>query len=268
MADREFLRIGQVSKLLGVSKSCLRTWERLGLFAPARSAGRYRLYSQATLKELKHITYLRRVKRVNPAAMIHLRRDDPAQRQDAQPGSPDRKGIGQRLRQLRERAGLTLSDASAKSGLPMRFVTAIERGAVRCSIAPLKRLARLYGGSFFALLDAHETNRAFIRLRDRQGIDIEKGLRMELLAFGALRMQPYVLRVSPQSGSGGSCRHEGEEFFYMLQGKLEIWLDEAERYVLEPGDSLYFSSTRAHRWRSVGNDEAVVLRIDSLASGA
>jgi quercetin dioxygenase-like cupin family protein len=34
----------------------------------------------------------------------------------------------------------------------------------------------------------------------------------------------------------------------MLQGTLEIWLDELERYVLHAGDSFWFESTRGHRW--------------------
>ena len=36
-----------------------------------------------------------------------------------------------------------------------------------------------------------------------------------------------------------------------------------ERYVLEPGDSLYFSSSRNHRWSCVGDEEAVLLWINS-----
>jgi quercetin dioxygenase-like cupin family protein len=86
---------------------------------------------------------------------------------------------------------------------------------------------------------------------------------MELLAFGALQMQAMLFRISPQATSGGSYKHEGEEFIYMLSGKFEIWLDEVERYVLERGDSLYFLSTQAHRWRGLGSEEAVLLWINS-----
>jgi hypothetical protein len=54
---------------------------------------------------------------------------------------------------------------------------------------------------------------------------------MELLAIGATLMEPHLMRIAPRTTSSGSYRHEGEEFLYLLDGKLEIWLDEVERYV-------------------------------------
>jgi len=59
-----------------------------------------------------------------------------------------------------------------------------------------------------------------------------------------------LFRIAPGADSGGSYSHEGEEFIYVLQGKFEMWIDEIEHYALEAGDSLYFESTHAHRWRS------------------
>jgi quercetin dioxygenase-like cupin family protein len=86
---------------------------------------------------------------------------------------------------------------------------------------------------------------------------------MELLAFGERRMEPHLFRIAPGASSGGSYRHEGEDFVYLLEGKLEIWLDEIERYVLEPGDSLCFASSTAHRWRCLSDDETVALWINT-----
>jgi MerR family transcriptional regulator, light-induced transcriptional regulator len=46
--DRPLLRIGELSRRLGVSDSVLRAWEsRYGLLQPVRSAGGFRLYSEA-----------------------------------------------------------------------------------------------------------------------------------------------------------------------------------------------------------------------------
>ena len=44
--DRPLLRIGELSRRLGVSDHALRAWEsRYGLLQPVRSAGGFRLYS-------------------------------------------------------------------------------------------------------------------------------------------------------------------------------------------------------------------------------
>ena len=60
-----FLTVGQTARILGVSPSTLRLWESVGLVAPVRSNGKYRLYSPELLKVLKRIKYLREVQRLN-----------------------------------------------------------------------------------------------------------------------------------------------------------------------------------------------------------
>jgi MerR family transcriptional regulator, light-induced transcriptional regulator len=49
----EVLRIGELSKRVGVSPELLRAWERrYGLLHPARSAGGLRLYSPADVERV------------------------------------------------------------------------------------------------------------------------------------------------------------------------------------------------------------------------
>jgi DNA-binding transcriptional MerR regulator/quercetin dioxygenase-like cupin family protein len=250
-----------------VSASCLRNWERLGLVTPTRTQGRYRLYSKSAVRDLKRISYLRRVQNLNPAGIVNLRKSDPSRLPHVRPDpeTPDRKGIGQRLKNMRNRASMSIGDASVKSGFSRSFIEAVERGAVNASVASLKNLARAYGGNLLSLFEPPDRTRCLVRPQDRQVLDLEQGVRMELLALGNVQMQPYVFRIAAGTSSGGSYQHEGEEFLYVLHGKLEIWLDEVERYVLELGDGLYFASTRAHRWRCIGKEEAVILWINSPA---
>src|SRR5256885_9454775 len=59
------LTVGETARILGVSPSTLRLWENVGLISPARSNGRYRLYSPELLDVLKRIKYLRDVKLLN-----------------------------------------------------------------------------------------------------------------------------------------------------------------------------------------------------------
>jgi mannose-6-phosphate isomerase-like protein (cupin superfamily) len=49
----------------------------------------------------------------------------------------------------------------------------------------------------------------------------------------------------------------------VIQGSLEMWLDEIKRYVLETGDSLYFESTHTHRWENLSNRETVLLWVNT-----
>ena len=117
--------------------------------------------------------------------------------------------------------------------------------------------------SFFAESD---NTRRLVRPRDRKILEPNPGVQMELLAFGRNVMEPHLFRIAPGAGSGGSYSHEGEKFIYVLQGTLEIWLDEMENYTLEPGDSLYFESTRSHRWQSLSEKETLLLWVNTPAT--
>ena len=259
-AKREkLLTIGQVAKLLRVSPSSLRNWERLGLVAPVRSSSRYRLYSADAVQQLKRVQFLRRVKRVNPPGILHMRRQD-----SELVGLPAASAAdtGEQLAKLRATRGLSLGEAAQRAGLSPAQLSRIEQGGASPSIAALQRLTALYGSSVLSFFTTPGHARALVRPRDR-GVLAKPGVRIELLAFGQLQMEVQLFRVEPRATSGGSYRHDGEEFIYMLSGKFEVWLDETERYVLEPGDSLYFSSARTHRWGCVGDEEAVLLWVNS-----
>ena len=258
-AREKLLTIGQVARLLRVSASSLRNWERLGLLSPARTAGRYRLYSADEVRKLKRIHFLRRVKRINPTGILHMRRHEAELLNLPTTGSRE---IGVRLAEFRQKRGLSLDQAAQKTTLSPALIRRMERGDGEPAIAPLQKLTAVYGTSVLALFDSPGTARALVRPRDR-GVMVQPGVRIELLAFGERAMETMIFRVAPRATSGGSYRHDGEEFIYMLSGKFEIWLDEIERYVLEPGDSLYFHSTRTHRWGCVGEEEAVLLWINS-----
>ncbi len=263
MATAVYYRISEAAQMLGVSPSSLRNWERMGLLSPVRSQGRYRLYSRDELRKLKRIKYLRKVKRVNPAGIAAMLEPQRGVHPAAARKREKPEGIGGRLLRLRSQARLTLSAVARRTGVSVSFLSALEHGQANPSIATLQQLARLYNTNVLSFFEEESNARRLVRPRERKILKPNPGVRMELLASGSTMMEPHLFRIAPGAGSGGSYDHEGEEFIYVLQGKLEIWLDEVERYVLEAGDSFYFESTHAHRWQSLSDKETLLLWVNT-----
>lgn len=261
-----YFQISEAARLLGISASSLRNWERMGLVTAARSQGRYRLYSQDALKKLRKIKYLRTVQRVNPAgivAMLQGQRENPV---ELSAPKTTQAAIAAKLRQLRREHNLTLTGVAKRTGVSVSFLSSLERGYANPSIATLQKLAQLYETNVLAFFRDKDDSRRLVRARDRRILVPNPGVQMELLAFGRNAMEPHLFRIAPGADSGGSYTHEGEEFIYVLQGKLEVWLDEIEHYLLEAGDSLYFRSTQAHRWQSLSEKEALLLWVNTPAT--
>jgi len=54
-------------------------------------------------------------------------------------------------------------------------------------------------------------------------------------------------------------RHSGEEFVFLLSGKLELRFENGKAFRLMPGDSLYFDSSVGHVYLSLSKEDAEVL---------
>ncbi|HXJ47337.1 MAG TPA: cupin domain-containing protein [Candidatus Dormibacteraeota bacterium] len=253
------LRISDVARRVGISSSALRAWESLGLVVPQRTRSKYRLYTVEDVRLLQRAIFLRRARGLNPAAIVHvLKRQGVVSVPAESVLSP-----GQRFRRLRQKRSLSLVQVAKATGVSVGFLSALERGQMRASVATLTRIARYYRTNLLSFFDDSKSNSRLVPPRERRVLETTKGVRMELLAWGSKAMEPHLFRIKPGSGSGEPYTHEGEEFLHVIRGSFEIWIGNEEHYKLKPGDSLYFESSTPHRWRNPGSSESWLLWINT-----
>jgi DNA-binding transcriptional MerR regulator/mannose-6-phosphate isomerase-like protein (cupin superfamily) len=261
LRTRGYLRIGDVARIVGISPTILRTWENLGLVFPLRTQSKYRLYSHDDVRILKRAQFLRRARKMNAPAIVHLLKSQGIL--SAAASKPKASAIGARLRRLRTHKALSLAHVADAVGVSVGFLSAIEREQMTASVATLRRLARFYQINILSLFNPSEANPGRVRPSERKILEAGPGVRMELLSWGNTMMEPHLFRIAPSSGSGESYAHEGEEFLYILRGSLEISIADGERLCLQEGDSFYFDSSNEHRWKNPGKKEALVLWVNT-----
>jgi DNA-binding transcriptional MerR regulator/quercetin dioxygenase-like cupin family protein len=253
------LRISDVARRLGISSSALRAWEALGLVTPQRTASRYRMYAEADVRLLQRALFLRRARGLNPAAIVHV-----LKKQGLVTAPADaRQSPGQRFRRLRIKRGLSLAEVARATDVSVGFLSALERGQMRSSIATLQRIARFYKTNILSMFETNGNAQLLVRPSQRKILETSPKVRMELLAWGNTAMEPHLFRIKPGGNSGESYTHEGEEFLHVLRGEFEIWLHNHGRYRLQSGDSLYFESSTPHRWKNPGRAEAWILWVNT-----
>ena len=261
------LRIADAARAVGVSPSALRLWERQGLVTPIR-AGRERRYGPHELTRLRRIRRLRAVDGLNAAGIRRALGEAPPPAAGHGPGV-----VGARLRSCRAAAGLSLREASARTGLSSSFISGLERGTTGASVAALVCLASAYGTTVGALVaegDGEGGRRAgargaprVVRGHERPALDAGHGVRIEELATRPTQLQPQLFVLAPGASSHGAYDHGGEEFLFVLAGRLAVWLDPGERHELGPGDALTFPSSLPHRFAALGSDETRVLWVNT-----
>ena len=248
-----------MARLVGISPSGIRGWESLGLARPQRSNGRYRLYTNDDVRLLKKARYLRKVRRLNPPAIVEMLKREGAIKPPASHGTIT---LGSRLRQLRTKRRLSLAEVAAAAGISVGFLSAIERSQMSASIGTLRRLARYYRTNILDFFDPAESNPRLVQPAKRKVLEAGPGVHMELLAWGNTVMEPHLFRIKPNAGSGESYAHEGEEFLFVLRGELKISLADDE-YHLKRGDSFYFESATPHHWKNPGTRETWLLWVNT-----
>ncbi|MGI8962451.1 MAG: cupin domain-containing protein [Bryobacteraceae bacterium] len=263
VSGHALLNVGQTARILGVSPSTLRLWENVGLISPARSSGKYRLYNPEMLALLKRVKYLRDVKKLTvPGIKEALGKNLRTKRHTSEPEC--KRAIGKKLRQLRRLRGLGIAEAARRAGISTGFLSAIELSQANPSVATLYRLSAAYDTTTLEFFDPPRGSRRLTRPHERLLLRTDAtDVCMELLSIGTKMLECMLFRVPPNAGSNGSYSHAGEEFIFMLEGRLEIWLDEVETHVLEKGDSFWFESNLGHRWFNPLNEEAVLLWVNT-----
>lgn len=257
-----YLKIGDVANLVGVSSSVIRSWENLGLIRPHRSASRYRLYTQDDVKLLKRARFLRKVRGLNAAAIVHLLKSEGLTPTTA---GGTNNSVGVHLRQLRLRRGFSLAQVARAAGISQGFLSALERSHMSASVGTLRRLAGFYKTNILDFFHPSDSNGRLVTPKRRKTLEAGPGVRMDLLAWGNTAMEPHLFRIAPQSGSGEAYTHDGEEFLFVLSGELHISVHD-QQYQLKAGDSFYFESTAPHRWLNPGRTETRVLWVNSPAT--
>lgn len=81
-------------------------------------------------------------------------------------------------------------------------------------------------------------------------------------ATGAPSCTANILNVPKGASTTSFVEHDREEFGYMIEGELEVIVDQTS-YFLCKGDVIYFSSSLPHGYRNVSDSTAQVLWINT-----
>jgi transcriptional regulator with XRE-family HTH domain len=153
--------------------------------------------------------------------------------------------IGARVRELRRQRGLTLKGLGRLAGLSHPFLSQVERGQARPSVASVERIAAALEVPVARLWSPGREG-AIELIRGDQGERDARGMRT-LRDEPALREWCARKRRWPDAYDVQS----GEVAIYAARGTLEVDLD-GSIHTLEEGDTLRFDGAIPHRLRRTG----------------
>lgn len=189
----------------------------------------------------------------------------------SQPADVKELNIGQKIRKLRKESRLTLQYLSDLSGLSKPLLSQIENELVIPPIATLLKIAKALKVGIHYFFEEEEDRQKFVLLRSsdirssrrRSGNDSPQNYLYHSLAprMRHKSMEPFLVEFETGKWNDSLLyRHDGEEFIYLLHGELEFHYGD-EVMILKSGDSIYYDSSEAHGYISIGSDKAKAVAV-------
>ena len=179
--------------------------------------------------------------------------------------------LGGLLRAVRSREGWTLKQMSDKTGIPVSTLSKVEHDRLTLTYDKLYQVSQRLGLRMSELFaEAGEDALQPITARRSMG-DLDRAVRVETPNYDYYylctelrrkRMIPVLTRIRAKSLEefGDMVRHAGEEYVYVLKGRVVVATEFYDAVTLEQGQSIYIDSNMGHAYLAgEGCDEAEVL---------
>lgn len=184
--------------------------------------------------------------------------------------SADKPTLGRVLRALRTRNDWTLKEMSDRTGIPFSTLSKVEHDRLTLTYDKLQQLSERLHIRMSDLFAEPENTATPVMARRSVGT-IEQSVQVSTKNYDYFylcpelrrkRMLPIVTRVRAKSieDFGELVRHAGEEFIYVLEGRVTVHTEFYDPVTLEPGQAIYIDSNMGHAYvLDDGCEEALVL---------
>jgi transcriptional regulator with XRE-family HTH domain len=185
---------------------------------------------------------------------------------------PTINSAGAKIAQVRKSRSLSQDQLAERTELAVDLIREIEDGALIPSLTPLIKIARVLGVRLGTFLDDVESIGPVLTRKGQHSKAVRfagksKAVSSELDFYSLAmdksgrHMDPFLIDILPSiEKEFPLSSHEGEEFIYVLSGRVEISYGK-DLHQLDEGDSIYYDSIVAHNVHALGGDPARILAV-------
>ncbi|MDR0958629.1 MAG: XRE family transcriptional regulator [Clostridiales bacterium] len=166
------------------------------------------------------------------------------------------KEMGMRLAALRDSEELTVEEMAKKLKMPLEEYIAHENGERDFSFSFLHEAAVFLGVDVLDIISGESPKLSTCSfVKSGHGYDVARRTAYDYkhlaFTFAHKKAEPFIVTVEPKNEKPVLHSHEGQEFNYILNGNMLLYLGDSV-YEMNPGDSIYFNSSIPHAMEAVG----------------
>ncbi len=175
------------------------------------------------------------------------------------------KEIGSRIFELRDLSEISVEEMAEYLNIDAETYKEYEDGVSDIPASILYEIAHKFDVDMGLLLTGEETRmHIFTITRKGKGAVVErrKQYQYENLAekFIHKKAEPFIVTVEPKKEKPSRNSHPGQEFDYVLEGTLKIYIHN-NKIILNEGDSIFYDSSYEHAMEALNDKPAKFLAI-------
>ncbi len=171
--------------------------------------------------------------------------------------------IGDKIKRLRLQCDLTQEELASRCELTKGYISQLENDLTSPSIATLIDILSALGTTLKEFFDEKEEEKIVFTENDFIEKKTDKMVLNWLVPNAQKNMiEPVLMQLNVNGETEEDVPHEGEEFGYVLQGKIAIHIGK-KKHVCKKGDSFYFVADKMHYIENIGDCVAKFLWIST-----
>lgn len=175
------------------------------------------------------------------------------------------KDIGMRLAGLRDDMEISTAEMAQKLGVDEEIYMAYEAGKKDFSFSFIYNAADILGVDVLDLISGNTPTISMCSMvKKGQGYSVNRGHDYDYkhlaYTFKNKKGEPFLVTITPDDKPPVMHGHEGQEFNYVLSGKMKLYIGDIS-YELSEGDSVYFDSSVPHAEVALGDKEAQFIAV-------
>lgn len=171
--------------------------------------------------------------------------------------------LGTKIKRLRLQNNLTQEELADRCELTKGYISQLENELTSPSITTLEDILNALGTTFADFFKDEKEEK--VMFTEAEFIEkVADTHKIEWLVPNAQKneMEPIRVTVEPHTTLEEDVPHEGEEFGYVISGRVWLHIGQAA-YCVKKGEVFYFTSDKPHRLENRTNEKAVVLWVAS-----
>ena len=167
--------------------------------------------------------------------------------------------IGIKIKEMRLKKQLTQEELADRCELTKGYISQIENDLTSPSIATLKDILQALGSSLSDFFSEDEEEQIVFGKNDYFEKESEGSVITWLVPTSQKNaMEPIMLTLEKGAATQKDLPHDGEEFGYVLRGKIKLVVGKRE-YAAAEGESFYYRANKAHYVVNAADGQSVVL---------